>query len=263
MPPRPLDAVLLALALQPQRARTAQRATGMALEPHRQAGRRLIDRWTKPLRQLLDLQQASLVGVDNEVALSAAWKEAQPTIVDVLSTEIVSRLWTALAVSCAGRERASDLLLVARNQYLGQLEIRKLALTAIVYGRSMQPSDAQALDGLRRRCERWTDMLLGYAAANTPASKTTLLTFAFDSSRCESFAVDARDELAGPNADVARRVLAGSLKQAFGDLSPAAPSRAFIASIKTLLEPEANNANWHDRLFTLADEAEALVAACP
>lgn len=68
------------------------------------------------------------------------------------------------------------------------LELRCMALQALAADHGLSPQEAASLDRFRRRCERWTDVLLGPLV-----SRTGLTDFAVSPDRAADFGGDAED----------------------------------------------------------------------
>ena len=68
---------------------------------------------------------------------------------------------------------------------IGHLEARNRAMNIMVYGRGFSIEDGVMLNRLRRRMERWTDMLLGRIMLQHDISD-----LAFDAQRARDFATD-------------------------------------------------------------------------
>jgi hypothetical protein len=110
------------------------------------------------------------------------WDATEPMIVDVLSTELITRLWGAVLIAkdrAAGRFDAEP---VARDALLVHLDARHKVLRLLVDGPFVTLEQTARLDRLRRRIERWTDLLLGHILRKQPLGD-----FAFDFERSLDF----------------------------------------------------------------------------
>lgn len=87
--------------------------------------------------------------------------EVQPVIEEVLASEILTRVWSAI-VAAHPPHGKEDALAITRSVYLGHLEARNRVLHLLAGDLSPQSLTGQSMNYLRRRCESWTDMLIGY-----------------------------------------------------------------------------------------------------
>ena len=92
------------------------------------------------------------------------------TLEEILTGEILARTWTAVALAHDRRWGACDAGPAVRSVLAGHAEARHRALKMIVAGEPIASGRAAALNQLRRRCERWTDMLLGFLPPGGEAS---------------------------------------------------------------------------------------------
>jgi hypothetical protein len=79
---------------------------------------------------------------------------------EILGSEVLTRVWTALVVAHDRRHDAQDNEIVARSVHIGHLEMRQRVLRLLIGGPGITSSEVADLNRLRRRAELWTDMLL-------------------------------------------------------------------------------------------------------
>jgi hypothetical protein len=92
----------------------------------------------------------------------------QPILEEILTAEILTRVWAAVCALVDGRRGTKDTSTIALNILVGHLEARNRVLNLMVYGYGMRVEDAVTLNRLRIRNELWSDTLLsllGPAAA--------------------------------------------------------------------------------------------------
>ena len=125
-------------------------------------------------------------------------------LAEVLATEMFTRVWTA--VLCQ-----SDLACgvvhsdpIARHVLVGVLEVRSLLMTRLVDGGPHPLETLQQADALRRRCDRWTDLLIGELSSRHDVSR-----FAVNPSRAR---------------EILRSVVLRSARGAAGDLGLCSPA---------------------------------------
>ena len=79
----------------------------------------------------------------------------------ILVAELLTRVWSAVLVSRDAQNPAERSGELARHVFLGQMEARREILLLLTDEDRLPTRQAAALDRLRRRVERWTDLLLG------------------------------------------------------------------------------------------------------
>ena len=177
-----------------------------AVEQYWTASKCRLDRWSRTLRQFKT--EAVLAGPDWR---AAQWPRMRAVFEEILTGEILTRVFAAV-VSGHDRRRNSDACEPAARSVLGgHLEARHRVLTILVGGHGITAEQAMLLNGLRRRCERWSDMLLGYLV-----EYVEIKDFAVDKQRAADFSEDLRyqSELSGGSGPWA--LVQASLKAAFG-----------------------------------------------
>ncbi len=121
------------------------------------------------------------------------------------------------------------------------------------------------LNRLRRRTERWTDMLLGYIAADTDVNS-----FGYDQARVREFGNDIRGERGSTNKSASWTMLLETALEAFGSQLVSEPANAdlnrdianaVMASFgDELFDQNALiNPMWESRIIHLADDTQQLV----
>jgi hypothetical protein len=150
--------------------------------------------------------------------------------------------------------------------FLGHLEARNRALRFMLHAQDRDPGAVLAINRVRHRSERWTDMLLAYLPPHG-----NVATFAFDTGRVIDFAADARDQFQQPHAEQSWQLLRWALRSCFGcNLSQTSPNDDLHArigsSIVACLRPEpfgdttsAFDSLWMERLEYTTADAETLI----
>ncbi len=157
------------------------------------------------------------------------WPETRGTIEEILTCEMLTRVWSAVLCACDRQRGDDETLPVARSVLIGHMEARHRALTLMARGQGIDAEAAQQLNQLRRRVERWTDLLVGYLACRHDVSE-----LAFDPDRAREFAGDYRQRSALRGGGQAWPLALASLRAAFqeclSDESPNADLNARLAS---------------------------------
>lgn len=158
------------------------------------AGRATIESGTEPsatsLRQFwqsarqLQRDWDQSLGAESGLPLDSTQFEA--TAAQLFATELLVRVWATVLATIDVRTGKNDLTRIAGNTVSGLLQLRHQVLGRLV-DQPESPSWAAALDRLRRRCDRWTDLLIGNLVGNDDVFQ-----FAFDPDRARDFAEEAR-----------------------------------------------------------------------
>jgi len=146
------------------------------------ASRCRLDRWATTLKQF-----SSTNSEDNATLQKKRWRPAHTAIQEILISELLTRTWTAVGVIHDRLHGTNDVEPVLRGVLVGQLEARHRALSLMIHGRGFSPDQTTELNGLRRRMERYTDLLLSRLL---PLSNVT--EFGFDNVRIQDFAEDSK-----------------------------------------------------------------------
>jgi hypothetical protein len=221
------------------------------------ASRCRLDRWGIAIKNFSTLTQTT---TPEEV-----WDDVRPTIEEILVSELLTRTWSAVACASDQLRGTGQLEPIVRSVMGGHLEARNRALSLLVFGRGLDVEQAVSLNRLRKRTERWTDMLLGHLLPAFDVAE-----FAFDASRSSDFASDLEHENKHtPPAQTWNLILA-SLRAAFqhglSDCSPNADLNERIAAgVLACFRSELFDSSplakslWLARMTQTADDAQDLI----
>lgn len=230
------------------------------IETYWAASRCRLDRWTYALKNL-----AAWGGVGTSLFLGQRRADRQPLIEEILISEVLTRVWTAVATAHDRRRKHSELSPVCRSIYLGHLEARNRALQLLVNHNFTALEEAVALNRLRRRCERWTDLLLSRIAGFTEVGD-----LAFDMDRVSDFQREIGADSTAPNAGFAWKLVLGSIRASFAsglaNRSPCEDLNAKIASsILACLSSEMFDAtgmlksHWIHRIERVSADTQGMI----
>jgi hypothetical protein len=139
-----------------------------------------LDRWCRSLKKLSTSNRSGTVAPN-----SAEHRAFCGLLEEILAGEVLTRVWSA-AMCVYDRARGADRMEpVARSVLIGHIEARHRVLTILVGRTGLAAEEAMRLDALRRRTERWTDVLIGYMAVGHDLHQ-----FAPDPDRAAEFAAD-------------------------------------------------------------------------
>ncbi len=198
-----------------------------SVEQYWTASKSRLDRWARALKQL------------NSAASPAPSATFVTSLLEeILTGEILTRVWAAVACTHDRLLCTDQLEPIARSVLIGHLEARHRVLTLLVRQSSIDSEEAVKLNRLRRRTERWTDMLVGYLMGLFDVGQ-----FAIDPQRARDFAEDLSFQNHLPGGRHAWPLLQASLQAAFQQgLSPTSPNpelnRQIANSILSCFPPE-------------------------
>ena len=224
------------------------------------ASKSRLDRWGRALKQV------------HMAATAAAPKSGRPhraairgLLEEILTGEVLTRVWTA--VMCAYDHHHGSGLIepVVRSVLIGHLEARHRVLTLLVQGPGIDAAEAVKLNRLRRRTERWTDLLVGHLAGLHDVGE-----FAVDPRRARDFAEDLRWQSRQQGGRYAWPLTLASLRAAFRQgLAPLSPNpelnTTIAESILSCFQPELFDSTgifrsaWLMRLSHAAADAQGMI----
>lgn len=133
------------------------------------------------------------------------WKTAEPVIAEVFVTEILTRVWAAVLTASDLHRKKSVGSPIARNTLKGHTEARNRSLALMAGGLQVPISEMSQIDRLRRKSERWSDLLIGHLVLNYQLDE-----FAFESNRSVEFGQSQmREIISATDESVWEFVLAG------------------------------------------------------
>ena len=228
-----------------------------ALEQYWASSKCRLDRWSRALRHFTSAQRSA-----QETA--AEWANLRGVLEEVLTGEVLMRVWSAVLTSYDREQGTRDAEPVARSVLLGHLEARHRTLALLVSGHGIGTEAAVAMNRLRHRVERWTDLLLGHLIGDYDVSE-----FAFDPERARDFAEDIGRQRGLPTARHAWALTVTALRGAFRAglvESPNADLNARIAaSVLACFPSEVFDGHglvrstWLVRLTNGANDAQGLI----
>jgi hypothetical protein len=234
--------------------------TSPYLEQYWSTSRGRFESWSRVLRSCAALgEQSSRHDFDR-------WIEARAVLDEIFASEMLARVWTAVLVARDRRWKTDDTEIIARNVLDLHLEARSRALALLLDWDGVGIAQATSLNRLRRRAERWTDVLLGGLMQLGDVSE-----FAFDAERCADFAIDLSERRASPGGCQAWRLTLVSLRSTF--LTCLAPIAAnpdsnarITASILGCFQGELFDSTglfqslWMMRLAANASDAQGMIS---
>lgn len=121
---------------------------------------RMLD-WLRRLETISS--EAGCTGADQHPAL---WEAAKPMVDEILVTDILTRVWATVLAASDMNRGTREVTPIARHTFNGHLDVRNRALRLILHDLQLPVSEVARVDRLRRKAERWADILIGHLALN-------------------------------------------------------------------------------------------------
>lgn len=185
--------------------RQRPRISEASIEQYWTASKSRLDRWGRALKRLAVQTTPVTPPCRGEGSAACGLLE------EILTGEVLTRVWTAVACAFDRLNQTDQVEAVARSVLIGHLEARHRVLTLLVRGPGIDAEEAVKLNRLRRRTERWTDMLLGYLMGVYDVRE-----FAIDPQRAHDFAEDLSYQNRLPGGRHAWSLIQASLQASFG-----------------------------------------------
>jgi hypothetical protein len=222
-----------------------------------------LERWSRLLRKL------HAATTEPQLPATLAWPRVRPVAEEILTSELLTRVWTAMAVAYDAALGCDELTPVARNIFTGHLDARNKLLTLMADGRVIALPEGVKLNHLRRRCERWTDMLLAHLSRYIDIRE-----FACDIERARDFAEDLDYDSHAESVHAEHRLtcqlvlasLRASFAEGLDDGSPNADvNRRIGSAVLAAFRDEIADSTglvksaWLERISRTASDAEGMI----
>jgi hypothetical protein len=195
----------------------------VALRQYRHLSKSRSTTWLADL-ELVPRRLAAATGPDRQ----AIWDGAEELFIDVMAGDLLARVWGAvltargraqheIAVERAGREALND-----------QLPPHQQVLKLMVDGPYLTLERVVRLDRIRRKLERWTDLLAGHLVR-----RFGLADFAYDVDRALDFGEEQLGEQSGTRTEQIWQLYFLCLRTGFPDIE--LPSGDAAASRRELI----------------------------
>ena len=222
-----------------------------------------VDRWQRRL------QSAGKSGPVTPLAINespTANVDISGWIEEVFASEVLARICTAIGCGLDCVHGEQHLGPIVRSVYNGHLEMRRLSLHICLQGRWLDENELHRLDGLRRACERWTDILLGFLHAQFDVTE-----FAFDTERLLDFSAGRQQELEMASNYFTWPLFMSSIRGAFDRFSSGClPSFDLNAQVEAKAlslfgrvdggPVKQYDSPWLHRMMSMADETSELIS---
>jgi hypothetical protein len=234
--------------------RSSRRLPESALQTYWVVSRGRFDHWGRQLRQCTDLLEST------HYAVAPMWRRWTPLLEEILISEMVTRLWSALLEAVDERLGVQEFAPIGHSVFGAHIDARRRVLNLLLRGRPSGLSIVWQLNRRRLTAERWTDLLLSQVA-----ERSWLADYAFDPSRVRR--LGGQEGQAGPGP----AVLSAASREVFAESAEVLERHVELhvrmhAAMLECLGPglclgEAQLlSDWQARLLTLTEDTQGLLA---
>ena len=135
------------------------------------------------------------------------WPAIEIVIQEIFLSEMLTRVWSATMVAHDTRYASDELTGIAHSIHIGHLDAKNRAMRLLLEDQSVDAEMFERMNNLRRKIERWTDLLLGQLSDIEAAQR-----FAFQSNRVRDFA-DEKMEADEQGRSARRLLYSAALKE--------------------------------------------------
>ncbi len=245
----------------PALIRSGERIPVDSIEQYWTSSKVRLDRWAWRLKSFVGKAETDARRRQSQ------WPAVCGVLEEILTGEMLTRVWTAVLCAYDRRRGTDEVEPVARSVFIGHMEARHRVLSLMVRGPGIDAEAAVKLNRLRRRAERWTDLLVGNLQSLHDVSE-----FAFDPQRSKDFAEDMqyRGRLKGGRHvwPLIQASLRAAFHEGLGSESPNADLNARIAAgVLSCFPPEVFDSTglmrslWLMRLTSAAEDTQGMIDA--
>lgn len=245
----------------PALIRSGERIPVDSIEQYWTSSKVRLDRWAWRLKSFVGKAETDARRRQSQ------WLAVCGVLEEILTGEMLTRVWTAVLCAYDRRRGTDEVEPVARSVFIGHMEARHRVLSLMVRGPGIDAEAAVKLNRLRRRAERWTDLLVGNLQSLHDVSE-----FAFDPQRSKDFAEDMqyRGRLQGGRHvwPLIQASLRAAFHEGLGSESPNADLNARIAAgILSCFPSEVFDSTglmrslWLMRLTSAAEDTQGMIDA--
>ena len=142
------------------------------------------------------------------------WLNLAPLAEEILNTEILTRVWAAILNGINQVDATDDCDCIGRGALMGHLDAKNRLIKMILLGQTQKSHIASDLDKVRRKSERWADLLIALVNQHSD-----VLGFGCSESRVETLSHDFRNEMKTDAGSIVVSTLAlTAIKQAYQGL---------------------------------------------
>ncbi len=185
-----------------------------AIERYWSSSKCRLDRWGWALKQV---RQSPVSEINRDGTFRSL-------LVEILTAEVLTRTWSAVLCAHDRQRGTAEVEPIARSVFIGHIEARHRALSILLEHAGNDLRWAVEADRIRRRTERWTDLLIALMSELPGA-----IEFAVESERVVEFGLGC-----GQRSTATATVVGASIRAASRRLdheqSPNADSNALVSA---------------------------------
>lgn len=117
------------------------------------------------------------------------WPSTEVVVQEILVSELLTRVWSTVLLQRDQLTRTNELTGVAQSVFIAHMEVSSQALRLLMAQPADRQTDVERVNSLRRRIERWTDLLLACLPDERIAAR-----FGYDPDRVRNFADERRQQ---------------------------------------------------------------------
>jgi hypothetical protein len=117
------------------------------------------------------------------------WPATEVVVQEILLSELLTRVWSAVLIQRDRSAHSNELTGVAQSVFISHMEVSSQAIRLLLAQAAARERAVERLNALRRRIERWTDLLLGCLPDPDVSAR-----FAHDRQRMKEFFADRRQQ---------------------------------------------------------------------
>lgn len=176
------------------------------------ASRNRLDAWSMAMKKLETTAREIAYGKPDRAdhLRAEAWENIKPLIEEILASEVLTRTWAVIGCELDRRNETEDIESFVRSILVGHLEARHRLLRLVFNKLQLTENQLRHVDQIRRRAERWTDVILGYLVSSCQVDE-----FSFDINRVVDFSQSLQSQQ--PSGEQTRSLLLVSLRSSFAD----------------------------------------------
>ncbi len=217
--------------------------------------------WSRTLKQFNDPDSELLP----EQNTSRNWQQVKLAMEEIFLAEVLTRVFAAVAAGIDDARGEVEAAPVVRSVLISHTEARVRGLRALLNGRGVPANDAIELNRLRKRTERWTDILVG-----SLSRYANVADFAAEPDRAREFAADFSGEKSWQETQTEWALVLASLRTSLAVLwreyqSSEDWNARLAESVIGCFDPGmfdetgAFRSLWTTRLLAVADDTQALL----
>lgn len=205
-----------------------------ALSEYWATSRSRLELWHQVLSRYRSYEQSG-----HSDRLKLWWKEHSGVLEEVLVTEMLARVVSALATGLEENEEKQEFVPVAEAVQTSHLEVRNRVQQVMLFGRGNSVHDVVRLNRLRQGVERWTDAMVGRMSSDCPS----MLRFAIETKRAAAYATEMRTYGEGAAKNTAAWLMNASMhdlirRRTSESVAFPKANRLVVKSVMHLLRPE-------------------------